>query len=118
MFNFFAQPDSRHGNTFLITGSDYNHIINVLRMKPGDTLLISCNAVSHLCRLTGWDETTAQAEILEENYQNTELPVQIYLFQGLPKSDKMEWIIQKNRGAGRFRYHSRGNGALCGQAGG
>lgn len=64
-------------------------------MKPGDTFLVSENGVSNLCRLECIDGETAVAVITEENYQNTELSVKIYLFQGLPKGDKMELIIQK-----------------------
>lgn len=95
MYNFFAQDNSRQDNCYYITGPDFNHIKNVLRMKPGDTFLVSENAVSNLCRLESIEGETAVAEIIEENYQNTELPVKMYLFQGLPKSDKMELIIQK-----------------------
>ncbi len=95
MYNFFARDNSRQEDCYYITGSDFNHIKNVLRMKPGDTFLVSENGVSNLCRLECIDGETAVAVITEENYQNTELSVKIYLFQGLPKGDKMELIIQK-----------------------
>ena len=95
MFNFFAEENARQGDYFYISGSDYNHIRNVLRMKEGEEFLVSCGGVSSLCRLDGFEGDSAVAEIIEENYQNTDLPVEIYLFQGLPKSDKMELIIQK-----------------------
>jgi len=95
MFNFFVESSSRFEDKFLITGADYNHIKNVLRMKKGDKFLVSCSDISHLCELLDINEDTATAVIIEENYQNTNLPIKIYLFQGLPKSDKMELIIQK-----------------------
>lgn len=95
MFNFFAASDSRRDNCYYIEGSDLNHIKNVLRMKMGDRLLISEKGVSSLCELTQLSEHCAVAEIIEEGFQNTELPVEIHLFQGLPKADKMELIIQK-----------------------
>lgn len=95
MFNFFASEECRQGNFFHITGPDCNHIKNVLRMKKGDILLVSCEGKSHLCTLTECEQDFAVAEITEENFQDTELPVKIYLFQGLPKSDKLELIIQK-----------------------
>ena len=66
-----------------ITGSDVNHIKNVLRMRQGETILIS--AGDNL-------EYTCLVSEMEPEY---ELPNKIYLFQGLPKSDKMEMIIQK-----------------------
>ena len=95
MFNFFAEESARQGDYFYIGGSDYNHIKNVLRMKKGDEFLVSCGGVSSLCALDGFDSDTAVALIVRENYQSTDLPIKIYLFQGLPKADKMELIIQK-----------------------
>jgi len=95
MFNFFVEETSRQGDRFHIEGADYNHIHNVLRMKPEDTFLVSCGGSSHLCVLESAEGGVAIARIVEEDYQNTELPVKLYLFQGLPKSDKMELIIQK-----------------------
>ena len=95
MYNFFVEESARTGESFQITGADYNHIRNVLRMHPGDVFLVSCGGQSHLCRLESFGEDTVTAAIQEENYQDTELGVELYLFQGLPKSDKMELIIQK-----------------------
>lgn len=95
MFNFFATENSRQGDCFFIMGSDLNHIKNVLRMHTGDELLVSEDGESHLCEIESLSEDTAVVRIKEENYKNTELPVKLYLFQGLPKSDKMELIIQK-----------------------
>ena len=95
MYNFFANENSRVDNCYYITERDCNHIANVLRMKIGDELLVSNNNISNLCRIKEFSDTTVVAEIIEENYKNTDLPVKLYLFQGLPKSDKMELIIQK-----------------------
>ena len=95
MYNFFVTDDCRQGDRYIITGADHNHIKNVLRMKVGDTILISANGKSDLCEIETIDNDEIIAPIIEEDYQNTELPLQIHLFQGLPKSDKMELIIQK-----------------------
>ena len=95
MYNFFVNDDCRQGDRYVITGADHNHIKNVLRMKVGDTILISANGKSDLCEIEIIDNDEIVAPIIEEDYQNTELPLQIHLFQGLPKSDKMELIIQK-----------------------
>lgn len=96
MYNFFVDENNRQGNFYCITGSDCNHIKNVLRMREGDTFLVSNGKTSDLCVIRSFDNDAVTAEITEENYQDTNLPVDIYLFQGLPKSDKMEWIIQKS----------------------
>ena len=95
MYNFFVNDDCRQGDRYIISGADHNHIKNVLRMKAGDTILISANGKSDLCEIETIDNDEIIAPIIEEDYQNTELPLQIHLFQGLPKSDKMELIIQK-----------------------
>ena len=95
MYNFFVSEGSRLGDVFTITGADCNHIKNVLRMRAGNTILVSENGKSHLCEIESMSEAAVTARVLEENYRETELPVKIYLFQGLPKSDKMELIIQK-----------------------
>ena len=95
MFNFFVDESKRQGDLFYIEGTDFNHIKNVLRMKAGDKILVSTGGVSHLCIIESLDGDTAAVRIAEENYQNTELPVQITLYQGLPKADKLELIIQK-----------------------
>jgi 16S rRNA (uracil1498-N3)-methyltransferase len=95
MFNFFVESSSILGDTVTITGDNFNHLKKVLRMKVGDEFLISHNGKSSLCELFEFTQSTAIAKIIEEDYQNTELPVKFYLFQGLPKSDKFELIIQK-----------------------
>lgn len=94
MFNFFAKQPPVNGR-FLIDGSDFKHIKNVLRMGCGDELLISYDSKSSLCVLESLDAEGAVALITAEDYRDTELPVDIILFQGLPKADKMELIIQK-----------------------
>lgn len=95
MYNFFVDKQSRKDDRFFISGQDYNHIKNVLRMSKGSTFLVSCDGVSNLCEIESIENDTVVALIKEEDYQNTELPIKIHLFQGLPKSDKLELIIQK-----------------------
>ncbi|MEF9938630.1 MAG: 16S rRNA (uracil(1498)-N(3))-methyltransferase [Clostridium sp.] len=96
MFHFFADQGQIEEKTITITGSDVNHIKNVLRMKEGEKALIS-NRIDrdYLCRVETITSEAVSFEILEEMEEGTELPARIYLFQGLPKSDKMELIIQK-----------------------
>lgn len=95
MYNFFVNEENRQGDCYFITGTDFNHIKNVLRMNLGDTFLVSENGVSNLCEIESFDNECVVAKIIEENYNDTGLPINIYLFQGLPKGDKMELIIQK-----------------------
>lgn len=95
MYNFFVDNSNRQGDCYFISGTDFNHIKNVLRMNVGDTFLVSENGVSNLCEIESLEGDTVTAKIIEGNYNDTNLPIKIYLFQGLPKADKMELIIQK-----------------------
>lgn len=95
MFNFFANMGDRVQDTYRLSGADFNHIKNVLRMGVGDTILVSFNGKSDLCEIVSFEEDCVNAKIIEENVNDTELPIEITLFQALPKSDKMELIIQK-----------------------
>ena len=95
MYNFFVDESAKRDGRYFIDGSDFNHIKNVLRMNVGEQFLVSCGGVSNLCELEGFENDTVIVKILKENYQSTNLPIKIHLFQGLPKSDKLELIIQK-----------------------
>ena len=96
MHHFFVTPEQVKENSIYIEGSDVNHIKNVLRMKIGEELQISDgNNKKYLCKIESMSSEEVCAMILEEQNADTELPSKIYLFQGLPKGDKMELIVQK-----------------------
>ena len=83
MHNFFVEDNCRISGCYYIAGADLNHIKNVLRMRIGDEFLVSCNGITDLCRLQSVDDNTAVAEIIEENYKDTNLSIDIHLFQVL-----------------------------------
>lgn len=95
MYNFFITKDEIKDGYVNITGADYNHAVLVLRLKIGEKFLVSDGELSHLCSLEKIENDSMIAKIICQNYQDTSLPIKIHLFQGLPKSDKMELIIQK-----------------------
>lgn len=96
MFRFFIKPDQMIGDQIVITGEDVNHMKNVLRMKPGEKVRISDGTKEDcFCTIVELNEQEVLLHIDSREVSSIELPVQIYLFQGLPKSDKMELIIQK-----------------------
>ena len=96
MYRFYIEPSQRQGDVIEIVGDDVNHIKNVLRMKNGERFILCDGAgTDYLCELAGGKDRSLLATILEEKTSDTELPVQLVLFQGLPKKDKMELIIQK-----------------------
>lgn len=97
MYNFFVEPSQIQGNDILITGSDVNHIRNVLRMKIGEELSVS-NGVDekeYRCGIEEFREDSILCKLRFIKEDGMELPAKVYLFQGLPKADKMELIIQK-----------------------
>lgn len=96
MYHFFVTPEQIEGDIIRITGSDVNHISHVLRMKSGEQVFIS-NGIDQefLCEIKNMTGEEVTAGILSVQTEGKELPAKLYLFQGLPKSDKMELIIQK-----------------------
>lgn len=98
MYRFFVKQEQidMEEKKIHITGSDVNHIKNVLRMHQGETILISAgDNLEYTCLVSEMEAEEVIADISYVQEVGMELPSKIYLFQGLPKSDKMELIIQK-----------------------
>ena len=96
MQQFFADPSWFRDGKIILEGSDVNHIKNVLRMRPGEEVQISDGSgKAYLCRVGSYAEGKAVLDIFREMDSDAELPTKIFLFQGLPKGDKMDWIVQK-----------------------
>ena len=97
MYQFFVQEEQFAGDRISILGSDVNHIKNVLRMKAGERVRVSIaeNGRSFFGTIDTIVDDEVVVLIESEDENGTELSNHIYLFQGLPKADKMELIIQK-----------------------
>ena len=96
MPRFFVSKSDISDGTVAITGADAHHLAYSLRMAVGDELsVLDGEGWEYLCRLSFTDGKRAEAEILEKRPALGESPVFIHLFQGYPKSDKLEFIIQK-----------------------
>ena len=98
MYQFFIQPDSVKEKEVWITDlQDVNHIRNVLRMKKGEKISLCCEekGKEYICSIEDMQSDIVKAVIVDINGESRELSVKITLFQGLPKNDKMELIIQK-----------------------
>ena len=97
MYQFFVEPSQIRENRVVITGSDVNHIKNVLRMKIGEEIAVSngIDGKEYRCGIEEFaeDEVICTLRFIKED--GVELPSKIFLFQGLPKADKIELIIQK-----------------------
>ncbi|MCI9162427.1 MAG: 16S rRNA (uracil(1498)-N(3))-methyltransferase [Lachnospiraceae bacterium] len=104
MYHFFVTPKQVQDGFCTITGQDVNHIRNVLRMRQGEQIGIRDGiSRNYICIIEELGTDRIRARILSEEKENSELPCRIYLFQGLPKSDKMDWIIQKAVELGVYR---------------
>lgn len=98
MPKFFVDSEQVDNGEIIIIGDDVNHIKNVLRMKIGDTFQVCDNKKSEnfLVKISKYDNENIICNILEEYEDNSESNVKVHIFQGLPKADKMELIIQKS----------------------
>lgn len=96
MPKFFAYKGQIENDSFIIEGTDANHIGTVLRSKAGEGIVI-CDGegTDYYCTLTEVDKKRVVAHIDERRAVESEPKTKITLYQGLPKSDKMELIIQK-----------------------
>lgn len=96
MYQFFVEPQNIMENRIVITGDDVNHIKNVLRMNIGDEIAVSngIDGKEYRCGIESiGNEVICKLRFIKED--GLELSSHIYLFQGLPKSEKMEFVIQK-----------------------
>ena len=97
MYDFFADSSAIGEKEIIIRGSDLNHMKNVLRLQIGEQVCIheESTGKEYRCEIAGYEKDVAHLHIMWVEEANRELPSKIYLFQGLPKGDKMELIIQK-----------------------
>ncbi|ABX42664.1 16S rRNA (uracil(1498)-N(3))-methyltransferase [Lachnoclostridium phytofermentans] len=96
MQRFYIESTNISDTTIRIEGADVNHIKNVLRMKIGEKL-IACDGqgIDYCCIIAEFEKDNIILSISERKKTDTELPAKLILFQGLPKKDKMELIVQK-----------------------
>ncbi len=99
MYQFFVDAGQINveEKTVTITGGDVNHIKNVLRMKVGEEISVSngMDGKEYRCGIRSLNPESIDCELRFIKEDGVELPSEIVLFQGLPKADKMELIIQK-----------------------
>lgn len=104
MYQFFVEPSQIQDKKVIITGSDVNHMKNVLRMKPGEEIAVKngVDGKEYRCGIEEFAQDQVICSLRFVREEGVELPSKIYLFQGMPKADKMELIIQKAVELGAF----------------
>mgnify|MGYP002623857421 CR=1 FL=1 len=96
MYQFFVRDDAVKGGRVMISGSDAFHLVNVVRVKKGEKIRISTDSeANYLCAYEGQEQGNAILTIIDENICNTELKNRIHLFQGIPKKERFEYLIEK-----------------------
>ena len=97
MYKFFIETNQKNNNKIKIIGDDVKHIINVLRLKKEEKIQI-CNidtSINYVAEIEEYNKEEVICNIIEEIQSEVESNVILDIYQGLPKSDKMELIIQK-----------------------
>ena len=97
MLHLFADPSDVQDELLTITGPEVNHIRNVMRLKPGEEISVSIGGDGKEYRygIESYTEDSVLCRLRFVKDKKVELPVKVLLFQGLPKADKMDLIVQK-----------------------
>lgn len=105
MQKFFVEKNQIKDNKIIITGTDVKHISNVLRMEKGEKIQIcdKDNMKNYIVQIEEINLDNIKTDIIEELQTSIESNVEIDLYQGLPKADKMELIIQKTTEIGIYK---------------
>lgn len=105
MQRYFVEPHLFSEQEVTIVGDDVHHIVNVMRAKPGEEIVVCDGAGrSAVARLVSLSAKEVTAEIVRFLDEQTELPIRITIGQGLPKGEKMEWILQKGTEMGAHAF--------------
>lgn len=106
MRKFFVKSEAIKEDKIEILGSDVNHIKNVLRLKIDDEIQI-CNqetSENYICQISKIEQNCIETKILQKIEATNEGNIELHIFQGLPKADKMELILQKGTELGVSRF--------------
>lgn len=105
MQRYFVAPEQMTETMVTITGDDVKHIVRVMRMKVGDEFICANGKLRTVrCEMTYFDETCVEAKIIEELSANAELPIEVTVAQGLPKGNKLEFVVQKGTELGAHSF--------------
>lgn len=104
MPKFFVPTNQIDKDKIVIQNDDVNHIKNVLRAKVDDKIDI-CDyntSKNYVCKIEEIEDKVIRCKIIEEIDSNVESEVKVSIFQGIPKADKMELVIQKSVELGAY----------------
>lgn len=104
MQRYFVNQRANNGR-FQIDAEDRRHILKVMRMQTGDSIIcVDPDGNSAICRIEEITDEQVVAEVVQWNEDGSELPILVTIASGLPKGDKLEWIIQKGTEMGAHEF--------------
>lgn len=95
MPHFFVERENISGDRLIINGSDAVHIGRSLRMRLGDVITVCCEGVEYRSKILSISDKEVECDVLLAQPSNAEPTIKLTLFQAMPKSDKLEFIVQK-----------------------
>lgn len=95
MPRFFVESNNIFDTYILICGDDARHIGRSLRMKLSDRITVCCQNTDYECEIKSISDNEVKAQIISKNKTESEPDISLTLFQAVPKSDKLEFIVQK-----------------------
>lgn len=105
MQRYFMDSPHDGRDIVLLSGDNYHHIANVMRMKPGhDIWVVFDGGEAAKATIESLEDHAVKARIVEWEERKTELPVHVTVVSGLPKGDKWEWMIQKGTELGASQF--------------
>lgn len=99
MHRFYADGTVTADCRAFLSPEDTVHAIRVLRMRPGDPLELMSDGKRYSAVLDSESGSRISVTVTGE-IASAEPALKVTLYQGLPKADKMEWIVQKATEAG------------------
>ncbi|MGO4887238.1 16S rRNA (uracil(1498)-N(3))-methyltransferase [Anaerobacillus sp. MEB173] len=105
MQRYFVTKENMTDSSVLITGEDVNHIARVMRMQVGDEIICSDNERrTAICQIISIDSDSVSAKVMKWESNNSELPIAVTIAQGMPKGDKLEYVVQKGTELGAVQF--------------
>lgn len=90
---------------FVITGDDFRHIVKVMRLKISDQIICTTSkGEGAICQIAEITDEQVVADVVQWEERSSELPIRVTIASGLPKADKLEWIIQKGTELGASSF--------------
>ncbi|OGP33980.1 MAG: hypothetical protein A2X88_01220 [Deltaproteobacteria bacterium GWC2_65_14] len=96
MPTFFVERRNIEGDTALLSGTEAGHMLRSLRLSPGDSFFAFDEAGNrYRMRILEATSRSLRAEILESSPPEPPPAIEITLLVGLPKADKLDFILEK-----------------------